>query len=273
MKTLITIFFSVLYFLGTSQNSKLISEWANGIKSTRYNYNNFQTIDSLGNIYIAMSFLDSVTIKKGNFFKKFIPISSYKKDILIIKINTAGEYEWVKQIEGHEDDYPTAIKVDFNGDILIAGIFSGIVDFDPSENTFFLTSTNNSNLKSNENNAFLLKLSPTGSFISVLNFEGYAQINSIDFDNYGNIYLAGGFTGGIDFDPQEGKNVLEVYPVYSCSGNLEYLFNIFVLKLDSKYNLVWVKQFGEFAYKDEANSMVLDKNNNLILTCRYIGNT
>ncbi|MBK8724085.1 MAG: SBBP repeat-containing protein [Saprospiraceae bacterium] len=134
MKTLTTIFFSAFYFFGFCQNSKLISEWVNSIENSNYYQYSFQTIDSMGNIYIATSFLDSITISKGSFFEKFTSI--YENDILIIKINREGEYEWVKQVEGRGDDYPTTIKVDSNGDILIAGIFNNISDFDPMKILF-----------------------------------------------------------------------------------------------------------------------------------------
>ena len=57
-------------------------------------------------------------------------------------------------------------------------------------------------------------------------------------DSYGNIYNMGTYSNTADFDPSSSTVTL----------NTAGLQDIYVQKLDTDGNLIWVKQFGEYWY-------------------------
>ncbi|MCE3294903.1 MAG: hypothetical protein K0R65_617 [Crocinitomicaceae bacterium] len=63
-------------------------------------------------------------------------------------------------------------------------------------------------------------------------YEDYAE--SISVDSSGSVYIAGYFSGTVDFDPGAGTTYL------TSSGNRD----VFVQKMNAAGNLVWVKSFG-----------------------------
>ena len=79
--------------------------------------------------------------------------------------------------------------------------------------------------------------------------------SNITRDSSGNTYTTGIFTGTVDFDPGAGTANLT-----SVGGN-----DIFVLKLDSSGDFVWVKQFGG-TLDGAANEITLDSSGNIYIT-------
>jgi hypothetical protein len=69
---------------------------------------------------------------------------------------------------------------------------------------------------------------------------------SVTIDNQGSVYIAGSFTGTVDFNP--GPNI---FNLTSAGGN-----DIFVCKLDSSRNFVWAKSMGGTATNDIVNEVI-----------------
>jgi len=78
---------------------------------------------------------------------------------------------------------------------------------------------------------------------------------SIATDNNGNIYATGQFSGNSDFDPTIG-----VVSVISVGAE-----DIFVEKLDSNGNLIWVRQFGS-PLGDRGLNITIDLDKNVYVT-------
>jgi len=97
------------------------------------------------------------------------------------------------------------------------------------------------------------------------NMGGYFQdeVKSLVVDGSGNTYVAGLFSGTVDFDPGPGTNNIQ------CNGGTD----IFVMKLDPNGNVLWVKDFGSNSsiYEEGANSIALDASNNVIVTGYFKG--
>jgi len=102
------------------------------------------------------------------------------------------------------------------------------------------------------------------SFEWALGFGGTSSEwgNNITSDNQGNVYVIGHFSETIDFDPGPGTTNL-------TSANV--LRDIFIQKLDSAGNLVWVKQLGGLN-SDHGSSIEVDGSGNVYLT-GYFGGT
>jgi hypothetical protein len=79
-------------------------------------------------------------------------------------------------------------------------------------------------------------------------------------DGLGSVYTTGSFDGTADFDPGAGTTNLT-----SLGG-----YDVFVLKLNSSGDLVWVKQFGG-AFYDYSFSAAVDGSANVYTTGAFNG--
>jgi len=165
----------------------------------------------------------------------------------------AQNVDWVNSIGGNVSDYVIATKTESNGNLLLAGHFEGTVDFDSGPGTFNLTSTD---IRS----YFILKTDSDGNFIWVKSIS-QAQIEDLNIDPLGNVYLTGEFSNTIDFDPGSG--------IYNLSSNGFYDF--FVLKLDANGDFVWAKNIGGESH-DIGQSIAIDSQGNIHVS-GYFGNT
>jgi len=180
---------------------------------------------------------------------------------LILNVN-AQTYpnSWAKGFGGTTQDIGNAITSDDSGNVYITGLFTGTIDFDPSNNTHFATST--------LNDFFVLKLNKFGdfqwvkTFISTGNETGW----DITLDQTGNILVCGHFNGSVDFDP--GPGVFNLISNTNIGSTVE---DIFILKLDVNGNYIWAKKFGNTS-SDQARSIEVDINNNILCTGFFAGN-
>jgi hypothetical protein len=83
--------------------------------------------------------------------------------------------------------------------------------------------------------------------------------NIIKTDSKGNLYVAGTFTGTVDFDP--GPAVVNKV----SNGGLDF----YLLKLDSAGNILWVQTFGNLS-NDNVEKVQIDKAGNILLTGRFM---
>jgi hypothetical protein len=95
-------------------------------------------IDSLDNIYTTGMFENSADFDPG--ISAFNLTSIGNNDVFISKLNTAGAFLWAIQMGGSDDDEGNSITIDATGNIYTTGVFEDIADFDPSPETFNLTS-------------------------------------------------------------------------------------------------------------------------------------
>lgn len=118
-------------------------------------------------------------------------------DIYIEKLDTAGNFQWVRSFGGTGVDRGTSISTDYFGNIYVTGAFAGTVDFDPDPTTAFeLVSAGNLD-------AFVLKLNDMGEldWVHALSDAGAEEGRAIVSDTYGTaIWTAGSFSGTVDFD-------------------------------------------------------------------------
>ncbi|PKP03765.1 MAG: hypothetical protein CVU11_07150 [Bacteroidetes bacterium HGW-Bacteroidetes-6] len=178
-------------------------------------------------------------------------------DAFLLKLDNTGQFKWVIPIGGINDDYGTAIAADENGDVVLAGQFSDVVDFDPGVGSFELDATG-------ALSGFFAKYDSTGHLIwaNIIKSSnaGMVQPKSLTIDNNGDIYLCGSFTETADFDP--GIGVVEV--------NASYGFKGFLAKYSSDGTLLWLYLIGN-EYSSDMTSVILAQNNKLYLTGSFNG--
>jgi hypothetical protein len=178
----------------------------------------------------------SGTLMGGVIFSPTDTVTDPNGANFILKLDTAGNFVWVKTfaqltLGGHTI---FSMVADKDGNLYVAGDFTGTVDFDPdplhAETLTSLGTGGNSDL-------FVCKLDSTGAYVWAKSMGGLATgsratARSLAVDAESNIYITGAFRDEIDFNPA-GGNLLTAGPTQDP----------FVCKLTSAGDLVWVRQF------------------------------
>jgi hypothetical protein len=166
---------------------------------------------------------------------------------------TNNNFAWAKSIGGTDTDEGISIAADSNGNVYTTGVFFGTVDFDPSVDTYNLTSAGNFDI-------FVSKLDSSGNFVWAKNMGGVNSDWSISIalDSSGNVYTTGDFSGTADFDPGT-----DTYNLTSAGGP-----DIFISQLDNNGNFVWAKSIGG-ACVENAVDIAIDSNDNIYTTGRF----
>ena len=228
-KLLFVIFISILMSNISSSAQNFL--WAKQMGGTNVEVGNAVTTDAAGNVYTAGYFQGTADFDPG--FGIFNLTSSGTADIFVTKFNSTGNFIWAIQMgsnaSGTGSNQATGIAIDPLGNIVIAGYFNGVCDFDPGPGTYYLGAALSTRI-------FIVKIDPLGNLIWAKNVENTSSnlCNSLFVDNNGYIYTTGYFGNTSDFDP--GPGVFNLVSTGSADA--------FVLKLDSNGNFVWAKQLG-----------------------------
>ena len=176
----------------------------------------------------------------------FLSISSFSQSSLFDNFFIFGDIE--------EREFCDALTVDASGNTYSCGLFRETVDFDPSSVNFPLSSPS-------ATSSYIAKYGPNNNLISAKRFQCFSsRFFDIKVDSDGNILLAGFFQGTLDFDPSAA--VLNFTSVSPNNGD------VFVLKLDSNFNLIWIKTMGSTG-RETATALAIDSQNNIIVTGIY----
>ena len=244
------LLFLILSQLILAQNPSF--EWAKQMGGTNYDKGYSITTDAVGNVYTTGMFGGTVDFDPGAGTANLT--SAGGSDIFIQKLDAAGNLLWIKQMGGTSNDEGYSIITDAGGNVYTTGWFKGTADFDPGAGITNLTSAG-------EEDIFILKLSPAGNLLWVKQMGGtyYDKGFSITTDAISNVYTTGYFNGTVDFDPGAGTANL-------TSANYQ---DIFIQKLDSAGNFLWIKQMGGTSY-DRGNSITTDAGGNVYTTGCFI---
>jgi hypothetical protein len=183
-------------------------------------------LDLAGNVYVTGGFYGIIDFDPNA--GTFNLTSAGQEDIFICKLDSLGNLVWAKQTGNSLYDEARCLALDSVGNVYTLGEFDGTVDFDPNAGVYNLTGVNGRDI-------FISKLGVSGAFIWAKQIEctGTAECYSNALDKSGNVYISGRFFGTADFDP--GPGVYNITP----QGP-----EIFLCKLDSSGNFVWVKTMG-----------------------------
>lgn len=227
--------------------------WTKQIGGTSGDRGESLVCDTLNNIYLAGEFRDTVDFDPG---VTTYTIGAIGNDIFVLKLNSAGNFVWAKQMKGSSNmlggiNNVYSITTDKASNVYTTGMFRDTVDFDPSISTYSLISNG-------PFDAFVSKLDVNGNFIWAKQIGGIGNDDagsSIKVDILGNVYTTGIFELTVDFDPGIGTFNLTSYG----------LEDVFILKLDSLGNFIWAKQIGGND-ADQGNSIFVDKLFNIYTT-------
>jgi hypothetical protein len=225
-------------------------QWAKSIGGTHQTNATSMAVDASGNSYSAGRFEGTVDFDPG---PGVFNITSAFSDFFILKLDSSGNFIWVKTLSGTGYIENHSMIIDASGNIYTTGSFSDTADFDPGPGTFNLIS-------SGFGDFYILKLERAG------NFSWAKSIGSVDediswaiaSDAVSNVYLTGKFSDTVDFDPGPAVFNLTVTGGVDC----------FILKLDASGNFVWAKQINGIGV-EEGFSIAVDFAGNNYVTGRF----
>ena len=181
-------------------------------------------LDSAGAVYITGEFSNTVNFGTATL------TSAGSTDAFVLKLDNAGNAQWVRKVGGFLGETGHGIAVDNSDNVIVTGIFAGTLDFDPGSGFMNATSQDLDDsfvwkLDSNGAAQWVVSL-PTGSL-------GLEPKRGIATDSSGNVYLTSEFggTGSYDFDPGPG-----VANLTSAGAD-----DIVVVKLTSAGTLAWAR--------------------------------
>lgn len=239
--------------------------WAKKIGASDLDQGMAIATDAIGNIYVGGSFIGTVDFDP-NFGSHELTSTGGSPDAFILKLNSDGEFVWVKSFSGISSVIVNSIVVDAAGNIYSAGYFMFNVDFDPSANVNNLLTTAGSD-------AFVSKLDVNGDFVWAkgLTFVGsgggtyYNDAKSLSLDGFGNVYTTGVFQGTVDFDP----DVTGTFNLTSSNAGASK--DMFLSKLDAAGNFKWAGKIGSSTNDDAGRSIATDELGNVYVAGYFSG--
>jgi len=164
----------------------------------------------------------------------------------------AQTFDWLITAGGPLSDKATSIAVDGNGNTFITGFFNEEASFGP----FYIPMINPSSKE-----AFIAKIDPQGNYLWVKSGDNFFDDRGLGLclDPAGNVYITGTCWGGLIF------GTLDVY------NTTAYTDQIFVLKLDTDGNEIWLKNAGVdeggYPYNDDHGfDLVADSDGDILVT-------
>lgn len=211
--------------------------------------------DSNGNILVTGDFQGTVDFDPGaGEASRTANGGSY--DFFVLKLSSSGNFVWVNSVGGSGSDSGIVIAVDRDGNSLVTGIFSDVVDFDPSGVDVSLSA------QGMGLDIFVSKFDSAGNHLWS-NGRGGAGTDigdAIGVDSSGNVYSSGIFEGTVDFDPSGGVTNLT-----SDGSN-----DMFISKFSPAGVFLWAKQFGGSS-SDGNTPIFVDSSGNIYASGDFSG--
>lgn len=174
-----------------------------------------------GFLYVGGYFSSSVNFDPANSLN--VLTSEGGKDAFVLKIDTLGDFVWVKQWSGVDEQQVKDVVVNSAHEILVVGNFEGVSKLDPNA----AITTNSQGAK----DFFVTKLDAAGSTIWTRNWGGIDddEVKGVAVSSADEILLTGYFKDEVQFDTTAGATPLQ-------SAGLE---DLFVLKLTNSGHFDW----------------------------------
>ncbi|MCW3104122.1 MAG: hypothetical protein JWO09_2562 [Bacteroidetes bacterium] len=188
-------------------------------------------------------------------------------DAFFAKYNSNGELIWAKGFGSTSaDTYPVSIVLDKNSNVLLSGVFSATMDFDPNAGVYNVSPAAASG-STQLNSGYVAKYDNAGNFISAYALascdNGAGDGPALTVDRSNNIIVSGTFDGTSDFDVLAGT--------YNVSSSATGASDVYVAKYSPTMALLWIRKFGDSG-GDQAFSLTSDADNNIYLMGQANGN-
>ncbi len=182
------------------------------------------SVTSTGHIFVSGGFFGTT-----NFSTSTSLTSAGENDAYVMKLNPDGTLNWVKQIGGTSFDYAWDLDTYTNGDVVLAGRFRDVVDFNPG-----VAVANGTSAGSND--GFLVRFNTNGDYVwhNTFGGTGFDEVWAVTTDLDNNTFTYGYFSGTVDLAP--GVAVQN----FTSNGSDD----LFIQKFNPSGTMLWVKTFG-----------------------------
>tara|TARA_B110000046_G_scaffold40598_1_gene45057 strand:- start:6038 stop:7741 length:1704 start_codon:yes stop_codon:yes gene_type:complete len=242
---------SILFIVGTLLCYQSIAQsnaWILSFGSIAKDGATAITEDQSGNIITAGIIKDSASFTwRGRTYNLY----PWRGDCFITKQTAAGQLIWLRHIGGTGSIQVKGVATDAQDNFYITGLFTGTADFNPTSNNFDLISTDP------QGDIFVAKYDDWGNFIWAkgVGGSGLDYGSSILIGRDSNVFIAGSFEGGVDFDPGSG--------IQQIIGNS--VQDAFVLKLGLSGNFKSIYPFGGVG-PDFCTDLKMDNQGHLLVS-------
>jgi hypothetical protein len=190
------------------------------------------TSDAEGSIYVAGIFAGESDLDPTEGIDIHSSNPEGGGDTFLSKFDSSGNYHWARTWGGEGSWLGVCsydVDVDDQGGVYVIGHFSNLVDFNPGEDSFEVSTLGQTDI-------FLSKFDGDGVFQWVITWgtEGYDNGLAVDVDSSGDIRITGCFEDTIDLDPSDSVDE------HVSNGYVD----IFILKLASDGGYEWGRSFG-----------------------------
>ena len=155
---------------------------AKGYNNRSYDVGNSVSVDNSENIYVT-----------GYTQWNFGSITLGSNDAFLIKYDTKGNQQWIKQFGSEKSDIGHGVSVDKTGNIYVSGETFGNLD---------------GRINQGESDIFIVKYDTNGNkqWTKQLGSEKYDNGSAVAIDNSGNLYITGVTKGNLDGNINQGEN-------------------------------------------------------------------
>ena len=238
------------FFACYDQNMQLVwVRFVSGIAmDVRYVY------DQEGNLYMGCNHLGTIDFDPG--VGEFLNTSN-QTDMVISMYSSSGDWLWTRILEDPNASDFTALHLDEEDNLYIAGNFTGAFDGDPGAGIYTVSPSGTNN------DSYLLKWNALGEpqWHMVYGFadEAIRSILTVGDD----VYVTGGFIGTLDFDASPATNALT-----SIHSNYE---DGFLARYSSDGQFEFVKTFNSESHC--YGMRLMPSTNGFFLNALFIGTT
>ncbi len=219
--------------------------WARVIGSSRDDYAADISTDGLGNCFLAGIYRDTIDLDPGSGER-----IEKTKGMFIEKLDSNGQFVWVKTVKNAGNNItPQALDINSNGDIVVAGEFSSVVDFNPGGGNLYIESTG-------RDDAYILKLDSEGHVIWAKSFGGdqMERLKGLALDDMDNIYVVGHYNLIIDWNADS---------ITAVGAE-----DIFIAALNSSGDHLWGRSIGGSEH-DYAGSIEVNTAGDIMVSGSY----
>ncbi len=197
--------------------------------------------DAAGNVFMTGAFAGTVDFGGGPL------VSAGIGDIVLARYSPNGTHLWSKRFGGASADYGNAVATDASGNVFLIGTFQGTVDFGGG-----------GLVSAGLDDIVVAKYGPSGTYLWSQRFgsTGSDYGYSVATDASGNIFIAGFFTGTVNFGGG---------PLVSAG-----VADMVVAKYSPTGTHIWSQRFGSTG-DDEATSVATDASGNIFVTGAFEG--
>ena len=214
--------------------------WARSGGGSEYDLASGVGLDKAGNVYLT----GDVTSPKWTGTSPVIGTTTLNTGQFVARLSSSGGWGWVKGINGGFYSYFVDQATDPAGNTYVVGSLQGTLK------------AGSTSFHSTDSEAYVLKVSPTGTFLWV-NLAGnaatYSVTSAVAVDGAGNVFVSGMFMDTVNFDA-----------ITLASNN--HSWDIFVARLTAGGKYQWVKSAGSTGDKEGSNAIAADGAGGVVIT-------